>query len=154
MSESLHEMIAFVLENEAGLSKGRARSVASYFADIGSFVGVKPEDLAEIRGIGRRRTMRLTNEEIKKIMEIKEKRYIVPTKTVSENFLSAISREFTKRQFEMIRGIGLDNLSPNPFLINPSIVPHIPVISSFNKLRFSKLLSLSISSLIGLISHE
>jgi len=125
MSESLHEMIAFVLENEAGLSKGRARSVASYFADIGSFVGVKPEDLAEIRGIGRRRTMRLTNEEIEKIMEIKERGHIVPTKTVSENFLSAISREFTKRQFEMIRGIELDNLSPNPFLIK-SLNLHTP----------------------------
>lgn len=115
MSERLHEMLAFVLENDAGLTKGRARSVASFFADIESFLSVTRRELEEIRGIGRRRPIRLKGEEIDKIIEAKE--HLDPRRSVSENFLAAISRAFTKRQLEMIQGLNLDNLSPNPFLI-------------------------------------
>lgn len=117
MTERLHEMLAFILENDAGITKGRARSVASYFADMESFLSSSRRDLEEIRGIGRRRTIRLRNEEIEKIIEVKGLGYIDPQRPVSDNFLSAISREFTKRQLKMINKINLDKLSVNPFLI-------------------------------------
>ena len=117
MSEILHEMLAFVLENDAGLTKGKARSVASYFADTESFQDLTREDLSDIRGVGRRKTVTLTNEEIERVLSVREHGYIDPSKSVPENFLSAISRDFTKRQIDMIRGLTLDNLNPNPFLI-------------------------------------
>jgi len=117
VSERLHEMLAFILEKDAGLTRGRARSVASYFADIESFLGATRSDMEEIRGIGRRRTIRLRSEEIDRIMEVKERGYLDPGRPVSDNFLAAISRDFTKRQLEMIQGLNLDNLNPNPFLI-------------------------------------
>ena len=113
----LHEMLAFILEKDAGLTKGRARSTASYFADMESFLNSSRRELEEIRGIGRRRTIRLRDEEIDNIIEVKRLGYIDPQQSVSDNFLSAMGREFSNRQLKMINEINLDKLSVNPFLI-------------------------------------
>jgi len=115
MTEMLHELIAFVLKNDAGLTESRARTVASYFGDIEGFLGATPGQLRKIRGIGRRRPIVLTEDEIARIMDAKT--YLDPNSSVSENFLAAIGRDFVKRQVRMIRSMTLDDLNPNPFLI-------------------------------------
>ncbi len=117
MTEQLHEMLAFVLENDAGLTPGKSRSVASHFADIKDFLNAKKKDLKNITGVSGRRAINLSEEEISRILEVKKKGCIDKNADVSDNFLSAISRAFTKRQLDMIRSLNLDNLNPNPFLI-------------------------------------
>jgi len=117
MTEKLHEMLAFVLENDAGLTKGKARSLASYFSDVGEFLSVTKESLANVKGIGGRRTINLTEEENSRVIGIRDLGCLDADASVSENFLGAISRAFTKRQMVMIMGLNLANLSPNPLLI-------------------------------------
>ena len=117
MTEQLHEMLAFVLKNDAGLTPGRARSLASHFSDINDFMEVSKEELLNIRGIKGKRTLNLTGEQADEILRVRETGYIDPGVGVSQNFLAAISRAFTKRQLNMIRSLSLENLNPNPFLI-------------------------------------
>ena len=76
MTEELHEMLAFVLENEVGLTAGKARSLASYFSDIGEFLSITEDAIANIRGIGGKRTIKLSEEEINKIIAMKELGYL------------------------------------------------------------------------------
>jgi len=117
VTEELHEMLAFVLKHDVGLTQGKARSLASYFTDISEFLNITEEALANIKGVGGKLTINLSEEEIKKIMAIKELGYLDNGISVSENFLGAISRAFTKRQMEMIGSLNLAKLSPNPLLV-------------------------------------
>lgn len=117
MNEKLHEMLAFILENEVGLSRGKARSLASYFADIKTFLESEKEDLLNLKGISGKRTINLTGEEVQNISNIKKMGYLDPNARVSENYLAAISRAFTKRQLKMIESLSLGKINPNPFLI-------------------------------------
>lgn len=114
----LHEMLAFLLEKDAGLTKSKARTLASYFDDLKTFVEVSRVDLLNLRGIRGRIIVRLSSEEIEKILKVANSGYIDLNKGISLNYLSAISRAFTKRQLDMINSLSLDKLSPNPFLIH------------------------------------
>lgn len=117
MTEQFHEMLAFILENEVGLTKGKARSTASHFVDIGEFLTAKEGDFTDIKSITGRRVINLTTDEIQRMLEYKNLGYLSPKDTVAENFLAAMSRDFTKRQLAMLRSLKLDSLNPNPFLI-------------------------------------
>jgi hypothetical protein len=117
MTEKLHDLLAFILKNDAGLTAGKARSLASYFTDVSEFLGITEEALANVRGISGRRAIRLTDEEISNIMRIIELDYLDANVSIPENFLGAISRAFTKRQMDMIMNLDLSRLSPNPLLI-------------------------------------
>lgn len=117
MTEKLHEMLAFVLKNDVGLTDGKARSLASYFSSVSEFLSVTKESLANVKGIGGRRTITLTEDEISRIIQIRDLGYLDANTSVSQNFLGVISRAFTKRQEEMINSLDLSRLSPNPLLI-------------------------------------
>lgn len=116
-TEKLHELLAFILKNDVGITNGKARSLASYFADIGEFLNVTKEALADVKGISGRQTIRLTEEEILNIIGVRELGYLDANISIPENFLGAISRAFTKRQMAMIEGLNLASLSPNPLLV-------------------------------------
>ncbi len=115
--EQLHRMLAFVLENDAGLSENKARSLSSYFGSIKDFLNSVPGDYEEIRGIGKSRPLRFKEGEIEKVLDAKARGVVDPTQTVSQNYLAAISRNFTRKQLKKIRSVTLDALMPNPFLI-------------------------------------
>lgn len=117
MTEKLHEMLAFVLKNDVGLTGGKARSLAAYFSDVGEFLSVTEESLANVKGISGRRTINLTEQEISRIIEIRALSYLDAGASIPQNFLGAISRAFTKRQMEMINSLDLSKLSPNPLLV-------------------------------------
>lgn len=117
ITETLHEMLAFVLRNDAGLTEGKSRSLASYFSSIDEFLSVTKESLANVKGISGRRTINLTDEEISRIIQIRSLNYLDTNASVPQNFLGAISRAFTKRQMEMIKSLDLSKLSPNPLLV-------------------------------------
>lgn len=133
MSELFHDMLAFVLEKEAGLTRSRARSVAAHFADIEEFLAAEHWSFANIRSVTGRRAIRLTEDQITNIVGLQGLGHLSPQLSVAENFLSAICRDFTKRQLSMIRSLELDDLIPNPFLIRslnlrtPEEVVHINV---------------------------
>ncbi len=117
MTEKLHEMLAFVLENDAGLKPAKARSLAAYFSDVKDFMQVNKKGLLNIKGITGKRTLNFTEEEVAKILEVRRKGYVKAAAGVPQNYLGAISRAFTKRQLNMIRALRLDALNPNPLLI-------------------------------------
>lgn len=117
MSEQLHEMLAFALEKEAGLAKSKARSLASHFAELQEFLNIEASALTSIRSISGQRTIRLTADEIERILAFKSSGNLSSQLTVAENFLACICRNFTRRQLAMIKILTLENLNPNPFLI-------------------------------------
>jgi len=117
VSEQLHEMLAFVLEKEVGLTRSKARSLAYQFADIEEFFNLEAEDLTSIRSIAGKRILKLTDDEISRILAFKASGNLSPDLTVAENFLACISRDFTRRQLAMLRILTLEKINPNPFLI-------------------------------------
>ncbi|MBD2042417.1 hypothetical protein H6F56_17360 [Microcoleus sp. FACHB-672] len=110
-------MLAFALEKEINLPKSKARSLASHFADLQEFLNVEASDLTNIRSISGQRTIRLTSDEVERILAFKSTDSLSAQLTVAENFLACISRNFTRKQLAMIRILTLENLNPNPFLI-------------------------------------
>lgn len=117
MSELFHEMLAYILENDGGLSKGRARTLASYFVDAEDFCSVEAEDVREVKGVSGRRTLKFSADQVDSVVRTARSGLVDPHKTVAENYLGALCRSFTKTQVEMIRGLDLSKLNPNPFLI-------------------------------------
>ena len=115
MSEKLHEMLAYVLENDGGISKGKARSLASYFGSLQDFFSVKKEELENLKGVKGKRTIRLSEEEIKRV--IGARIYLSPEASLKENLVEAMCRQFTNRQLTMMRSLTLSGMIPNPLLI-------------------------------------
>lgn len=117
MSEHFHEMLAYALEKEVGITHKKARSLASYFADIKDFLEFKEENLKNLKSISGKNVLKLTDEEIKNLSVYKESGTLSAELTVAENYLAIISRVFTQKQLNMVRSLSLKNLNPNPFLI-------------------------------------
>jgi len=117
MNEKFHEMLSFILEFDAGLTKGKARTLASFFGNLRDFIDVNEEDLKNVKGIKGKRPLILNNNEVENILSINKKGLINGSEDINNNYICAISRAFTKRQVDMIRSLTLDNLNPNPFLI-------------------------------------
>lgn len=112
-----HEMLAYVLEKDGGLTKSKARSLASFFTDLHHFTSIKREDLLQVRGVGEKVVLRMNESEVKKIFRVIESRILDPNSSVTDNYISAICRSFTKTQLTMIRSLDLSQMNPNPFLI-------------------------------------
>ncbi|RAM48888.1 MAG: hypothetical protein C6Y22_25065 [Hapalosiphonaceae cyanobacterium JJU2] len=49
MSEQFHEMLAYALINEVSFTPNKARSLASYFADIKDFLELTEENIKNIK---------------------------------------------------------------------------------------------------------
>lgn len=110
-------MLAFVLEKEIGLTKGKARSVASYFADTREFLDTEASKLRTLTSIGGKQTLRFSEDELEGLRRLQKSGLLDPDKPVVDNYLAAIGRGFTSRQLRTIAGLSLAQLSPNPFLI-------------------------------------
>ncbi|KAF5066011.1 Type II restriction endonuclease EcoO109I [anaerobic digester metagenome] len=121
----LHEMLAYVLETEGGLSKTRARTLASFFGDIEDFVNVRADEIARVEGIGRKNALILKTAEIDQVLSVARAGLVDPESPVNENYLAAICRVFTRTQLRMIRNLSLGDMNPNPFLIK-SLNLHTP----------------------------
>ena len=68
MSYQLHELLAFVLEKEVGLSASKSRSFASHFAELEEFFNLQPETLINgISSISSKRALKFTSDEIGRI---------------------------------------------------------------------------------------
>lgn len=117
MSENFHDMLAYALEKEVGFTKNKARSLASYFADVQEFLDQEEQDLQNIKSLSGKIVLRLTEVEIGRLTTFKLSGCLSPELTVAENYLAIISRVFTKKQLDMIRSLTLNNINPNPFLI-------------------------------------
>lgn len=117
MSEQFHEMLAYALRYEVGFTPKKARSLASYFADIKDFLEAKEENIRNIKSISGKNILKLTGEEISKIFVYIQSGYLSTELTVAENYLGIISRVFSQKQLYMVRSLSIKNLNPNPFLI-------------------------------------
>jgi len=117
MSEELHEMLAYLIENDGGISKSRSRTLASYFASIDDFLIVTYQDLDNLTGIHGRRTIKLNQKEIESVLKIVYENLIDTNITIAENFISSMSRRFINTQLKMIETLQLEDLTPNPLLV-------------------------------------
>ncbi|WP_442945128.1 PmeII family type II restriction endonuclease [Nostoc sp.] len=110
-------MLAYALKNEVDFTPKKARSLASYFADIKDFLEAKEENIKNLKSISGKNVLKFTDEEIKKLSIYKTSGYLSAELTVAENYLAVISRVFTQKQLDMVRSLSLKHLNPNPFLI-------------------------------------
>jgi DNA (cytosine-5)-methyltransferase 1 len=117
VSEQFHEMLAYALEKEVRLPAKKARSLASYFADIEDFLKIEEQNLKNIKGISGQTILKLNDDEISRIIKFNSSGYLSKHLSVAENYLAIISRVFTKTQLTMIQSLSLENLNPNPFLM-------------------------------------
>jgi hypothetical protein len=117
VSEQFHEMLAYALKNEVGLTFNKAHSLASYFADIKDFLEFQEENIKNIKSISDKDVLKLTDAEITNLSRYRESGSLLAELTIAENYLAIISRGFTQKQLNMVRNLSLKNLNPNPFLI-------------------------------------
>ncbi|MGC9107494.1 MAG: PmeII family type II restriction endonuclease [Infirmifilum sp.] len=115
MSEKDKEFIAILLEESKKFNRQRARTVSSFFEDFYDFCSATEETLSDLKQHSQKPLLK--KEEIEAIVEIIRSGLIDCSKTLPENFIAAISRNFIKRQLDMIRSLTLYSLNPNPFLI-------------------------------------
>jgi hypothetical protein len=118
MSEKLHELLAFAFQKELGFTLSRSRSLAAYFENLEEFLSVTTEDLKNIRSVTGRRAINLEPGEIEKVLALKGSGLLSTKWSLEENFLRSVSRDFVRRQVNMIRSMSIQDLNPNPFLIN------------------------------------
>jgi len=114
--EQLHEMLAFVLEKEARISKRRSLVVAAHFASLDEFALFDPSRY-EFRSVSGIQFLTLRRGEAEALRELQHSGLVNPALSVQENYVAALARDFTRRQIESIKSMTLDRLSPNPFLI-------------------------------------
>ncbi|NEP02503.1 MAG: hypothetical protein F6K58_28415 [Symploca sp. SIO2E9] len=110
-------MLIYALEKEIGLTQTKARSLASCFVDIEDFLNVEADQIKNIKSISGKKMVKLTDDEIARILDFKSSGYLSSQLTVAENYLAVICRVFTKRQLDMIGRLTMKDLNPNPFLI-------------------------------------
>lgn len=115
MCERERELIALVLAETGIVGKGRANTMSSYFEGTQDFLTAPIEKFQALTFASGRRI--LNADDIKAITEVRSKRLIKLERPLPDNFIAAISRNFTKRQVDMLRCLTLDSLNPNPFLI-------------------------------------
>ena len=112
----LQDMLAFVLHHDAGLSDRKAKSLASHFSDIDEFLHTDASKLKVVKSISGKIALRLDDFEIAAVTALQNASLIDSKESIQKNFISAISRAFTRTQEEMVLALKLDDLNPNPFL--------------------------------------
>jgi len=117
--EEFWKLLRYSLENDVGLTEIRAASVATQFANLEEFLNA-PEMVfyGGFNSITGKKLLKLTEDQVKNILWLQKCGYLKPELSTQENYLKALGRVFTARQLEMIRGLSLDELIPNPFLIS------------------------------------
>ncbi len=117
MTANFHEMLAYAFEEEAGLTRTKARSLASFFADLKEFIDLPVAQMRRIRSISGKSILTISDDELERVESLQTSGCLFPDLTVAENYLSLISRQFTRKQVKMLENLSLDILNPNPFLI-------------------------------------
>ena len=72
MRDQFHNMLAFILENDAGFGAAKARTIASYFNDLKEFLSVSREELKGLKTAKGR-----TDSAAKKIQGISDNLYFI-----------------------------------------------------------------------------
>lgn len=118
MSEVFQSMLIFLFEKEVGFSKDRAKKLCVYFNCIDDLKNVTKEQLrrnvTDIRG---RPNIKLKDEELEKIIATARCDLIDPDKSVVENYVKLLCRNFTQTQLNLVQNLVFEKVSPNPLLI-------------------------------------
>lgn len=115
MSEREQELIALLLEETGQFSRPRARTISSFFDSLGDLEGATGASLSGLTQHSGKPLLR--QGEIAVIRNLTKGQMFDSSKSVTDNFISVISREFTKRQLNMLASLNLESMNPNPFLI-------------------------------------
>jgi hypothetical protein len=116
-TERFHSLLAGIIEVEVGFNRDRAIGYAMSFSSLKEFITVPKEKLFGPIGVSGKPTMRIKKEQIEAIDQLRKQK-LDGKKTVSDNYISAISRRFATRQIEMIQRMNLKTLNVNPLLVN------------------------------------
>ncbi|MHA1251720.1 MAG: PmeII family type II restriction endonuclease [Candidatus Helarchaeota archaeon] len=114
----VQNFIKYLLIKEYKIKKEKAIRISCQFVDLDEFLNYEFENLKNIKSPSGRPLIRLTKKEIEKLNKIKHDNLIDPKKSLHENFIRIIGRNFINTQIRNINSINLDILNPNPFLIN------------------------------------
>lgn len=115
--ERFHSLLAGIIVAEVGFDRDRAIGYATSFSSLKEFMTVPKEKLFGPIGVSGKPTMRIKGEQIEAIDLLRKKR-LDAKRTVSDNYISVISRRFATRQIEMIQRMNLGTLNVNPLLVN------------------------------------
>ena len=110
-------MLASALQWEAGFSAKRATSVASQFENLDDFISIEAQEITNFRRLTGRRMRALTEEQIQGVRQLQESGLLSGEKTLEENLVTLQARHFARKQIRMIESLKLEDLLPNPFLI-------------------------------------
>ena len=115
-TDRFHLLLAGIIEAEIGFNRERSLVYASGFSSLKEFLTISKSKLVGPIGVSGKPVLRLKELQIDAIVRLR-KTLINPEQSVSENYISAVSRKFAKRQVDMIRAMNLDTLVVNPLLV-------------------------------------
>lgn len=113
----LLDLLAYALQREANFTFKRAIVLASHFASLREFLSIKVEELAEIRSVGGKRVLSLSEQQIEAVKRLQGAGILSSKRNASDNLLILITRDFVRKQVKMLDALTLERMSPNPFLI-------------------------------------
>ena len=115
-TERFHSLLAGIIEAEIGFNRERSLVYASGFSNLKEFLTISKNKLVGPIGVSGKPVLRLKDSQIDAIVRLR-KTQIDPKQSVSENYISAVSRKFAMRQVNMIRAMSRDTLVVNPLLV-------------------------------------
>lgn len=117
MSQRERDLIALLLEKGGWFTKARGLTISSYFDRLEDFLSVRAEDLRGLRYVKQPGRSVLDEQDIESVLEASKSGLVDKRKGLTDNFLSVLGFDFTRRQVSNIRALRLDSLNSNPFLI-------------------------------------
>jgi hypothetical protein len=112
-----YNLLARAFEWEAGIPKKRASINAAYFSTLNKFLKADAATLGRLASTSTPWNSRLSVQQLSSIRELQKSRILSLRRSIADNLLILTARRFVKTQIKMLDGLTLDDLSPNPFLI-------------------------------------
>ena len=115
--EKFHELLSNALEWECGFTKRRSAILAAQFANLNEFLNFRFDESTVFKSVGGKKLISLNRDQNTAIEKMRQSKILKTQKTVADNYLTITTRRFVKTQIKMLEELTLDELSPNPFLI-------------------------------------
>jgi len=112
-----HNLLACAFEWEAGIPKKRAAIIATHFPTLKEFLNADTATLRKLAGSAAPKNSRLSTQHLFSIRKLQKGRILSTKRSIADNLLILITRNFVKKQTKMLDDLTLDKLSPNPFLV-------------------------------------
>jgi len=116
MPANTQELIGYCLTQIAGISEGKAKTIASRFDSLKTFLNTPPSKYKDFEYVGGRK-FKLTSDDLNAIKSLQASHILDQKLSNSQNFIKILAARFLKTQVTAINELTLEQINANPILI-------------------------------------